>query len=83
MCGVIIRMQSSLMLVFYCYFVGGWFGSAVMFMMLQLVPTYNEQLIDYYGVSILLNLRNVAVQEVFYCLYGGVPLLKNHKKSHA
>ena len=46
----------------YCYFVGGWSGSDVMFMMLQLVPAYKEQLVDYCGVSILINLRNLAVQ---------------------
>ena len=67
------------MLVFYCYFVGGWYGLAVMFMMLHLVHDYKEQLIDYYyyGVSILLNLRNLAVRAVLYCLYGDVTLIKN------
>ena len=68
------------MLVFYYYFVGGWYGSAVMFVMLQLVPAYKEQLVDYYGISILQSLRNIAVWSVFYFLYGGVPLLKHYQK---
>ena len=71
------------MLVFYCYFVGGWSGSAVTFMMLQLVPAFKEQLVDCYGFSILLNIRNSAVQAVFYCLYAGFSLLKVTKKRHA
>ena len=65
----------------YCYFVGGWSGSGVTFMMLQLFPAYKEQLVDYYGVSILTNLINLAVQVVFYCFYDGVPLFKNYKKN--
>ena len=65
----------------YCYFEGGWSGSGVTFMMLQLFPAYKEQLVDYYGVSILTNLRNLAVQVVFYCFYDGVPLFKNYKKN--
>ena len=42
------------MLVFYCYVVGGWSGSSVMFMLLQLVSAYKEQQVDNYGVSILI-----------------------------
>ena len=71
------------MLVFYYYYVGGWYGSAVMFIILQLVPDYKEQMIDYYGISILLNLINLASWAVFYCLYGGVHLFKIYKKCHA
>ena len=68
------------MLVFYCYFLAEGYGSAVMFMMLQSVPAYKEQLVYYYGVSILLNMKKIAVQAVFYFLYGVVPLFNNYKK---
>ena len=71
------------MLMFYCYFIGVWSGLALTFVMLQLVPAYDEQLVDYYGVSILLNLINLSVQAVFYFSYGGVPLFENLKKCHA
>ena len=40
---------------------------------IQLVLTYNKELIDYYGVAILLNLSKLAGRAVFYCLYGSVP----------
>ena len=50
-------------------------------MMLLLLPDYKEQLVDSYGVSILLNIKNLEVQAVFYCLYEGVPLFKNSKKT--
>ena len=67
------------MLVFYCYFVGGWYRSSLMFMILQSVPTDKKQLFDNYGVSILTYIINLAVIAVFYCLYGGVPLFNNYK----
>ena len=70
-------MQSSLMLVFYCYFVAFGSGSAVAFMMLQSLPYYNEQLVGFYGVSILTNLRHLLVRAVFYCLYGVSLYLNN------
>ena len=38
------------MLLFYCYFVYGWYGLGVTPMMLQLVPAYKEQLVGYCGV---------------------------------
>ena len=68
------------MLVFYYYFLDWWYGSGVTPVMLELVPTYKEQLADYYGFSILLNLINLAVWSAFYCLYGGVYLFNNRKK---
>ena len=68
------------MLVFYCYFVGGWYGSCVRSIVLQSVSTTKYQLVDYYGVSILLNQINLAGRSVFYCLYGRVPLKKKYKK---
>ena len=68
------------MLVFYCNFLSGWSGSGVMPMALQSVPVYREQLFDYYGVSILLNLKNLAGRALFYYLYGSVPLFDNYKK---
>ena len=74
-------MQSSLMLMFYCCFVSGWSGSAIIFMMSQLVHAYKEQLVDYYWVSILLNLGNIAVQSVFDFLYRNVPLFNTCKKT--
>ena len=67
------------MLVIYCYVFGEWNGSGVTLIMLQSVPNYKEQLIDYYGVSILLNKRNLAGLAVLYCLYLGVPLFNNNK----
>ena len=70
------------MLMFYCYFVGVYSRPAVTFMILQSAPTYKEQLVDYYGVAILLNIRNLAFRAVFYCLYGCVPLFKKYKKRH-
>ena len=69
------------MLVFYCYFLAEGYGSAVMFMMLQSVPAYKEQLVYYYGVSILLNIINLAGRAVLYFLYEGVPLFNNYKKT--
>ena len=71
------------MFVFYCYFVGGWYGSGVTPVMLQPVPDYKEQLVDYYGVYILLNWTNLAVRAVFYCLYGGIHLFNYRKKRPA
>ena len=43
---VMIILPSSLMLVFDFYFIGGWSGSAVLFVMLQKVPAYKEQFVD-------------------------------------
>ena len=68
------------MLFFYCYFIGGWYGSGATSMILQSLPTYKEQLVDYYGVSILLNREKLAGRAVFYWLYGGVSLFNNYKK---
>ena len=68
------------MLMVYCYFGCVWYGSGLMFMVLQSVPTYKEQLVAYYGVAILLNIRHLARQEVFVCLFTGVPLFNNYKE---
>ena len=69
------------MLVFYSYILGGWYESRLISMMLQLVLTYKEQLVYYYGVSILLNIINLAGRAVLYFLYEGVPLFNNYKKT--
>ena len=53
------------MLVFYCCFGGEWYGSGVTFVMLQSSLAYKEQLVAYYGVIILLNIRNIVGQEVY------------------
>ena len=58
-----MRIKSYLMLVFYSFFGDRWYGSGAISMIVQLVPSYKE---TYYGVAILLNLSNLAVQAVFY-----------------
>ena len=78
---MIIKTYS--ILVFHCYFGGGWYVSGDTFVMLQLVPAHREQLVDYYGVSILLDISNMLGQAVFYFLYGNVPLFNNNNKHHA
>ena len=40
----VMRMLSCLMLAIYCYFECGWYRSGVMFVVLQLIPNYKEQL---------------------------------------
>ena len=71
------------MLVFYYYFEGGWYVSAVTLMMLQSIPAYKEQLVDYGGVSILLNTINLSVWEAFYCFMRVSLYLRITKKYHA
>ena len=69
------------MLVFYCCLEGACYGSGVTWMILKTVPNFKEQLVDYYGVIILPNLRNFVGQTVFYWFYGGVPLFNNFKRN--
>ena len=74
----VIILNVGVLLLFY----GGWYGSGVTSMMLLLVSTSKEQLVDYYGFSVLINQITLTGLSVFYCLYGGFPLFKNYKKRH-
>ena len=49
-------------------------------MRLHSVPTYQEQLVSYKGVVILINLSNISVQAEYYIYYMGCTFIPQLQK---